>query len=69
MAKYGVKEIIRMGKIYRYRFRRNKNGKIADKETPNKGDEFVKIKRIMARLDAQLNKEKLERKKGGKKNG
>lgn len=35
-------------------------------ESPNKGKEFVKFKKVMARLDAKLRKEEEARKKGKK---
>lgn len=45
-----------------FRWKRNKDGKIINNETPFKGEGFVKNKRIMARLDAQLRREEETRK-------
>lgn len=43
-----------------FKFKDNKN------ESPFKGNEVIKTKRVMARLDAQLRREEETRKKGKK---
>lgn len=40
----------------------NRNGKLDKNETVYKGSDFIKFKRVMARLEAQLAKTERERK-------